>query len=311
MIPSHKRAGEPEGAEASAMAGPRIYGPEPMEAGWSVLIDRPGVREETKSPPGRARGLALAVLFALPALALLFAGSVRRGPAEPAPVDHEFGRTAQEGRALVDAVKRTVAGYFGAASVEEKLAFVCEPERVRGMMDDHHALRPMVPRTVVRVEVHATMTRFSTRHPYLFASVVDARNEVSVAVLRQESEGVKIDWEAQEAYNPLDLTNAVRLRPSGAITLRVMARPSDYYNFEFVDANVWQAFVLWNPNDPEAVLHGYCRRGSGVGEALLDLTAGGHAVAARVVVAFSPEMNGSDTVEIREIAAPHWFGGDA
>lgn len=292
-------------------ATPRVYGPDPIVVGWRVLSDTAEPRKRKGSRAGRAHSAIGGGILAVIVTVLFLVGGILRAPRVATPVDWEYGREAAAGKSLVEDVKRAVAGYFGARSIEERLAFVCDPDRVRPLMDDHYGSRSLVAREVVRVEVHATMTRFTTRRPYLFASVIDAGNEISVAILRQDDAGVKIDWEAQEAYNPLDITNVIRLHPSGDTELRVMARPSNYYNFEFGDAGEWQAFVLWNPNEAKAKLHGYCRKGSAVCGVLLDLTAGGHAVAAPITVGFSPDLNGDNTVEIREIVAPHWFGGDA
>jgi hypothetical protein len=215
-----------------------------------------------------------------------------------------------EGRALVAASKTAVTAFYGANSIEKRLPFVSEADRVEPLMHDHYSRYPLDVRIVRRIELMTSVTRYETRHTHSLASVFDSEDKVSLVILRESTSSVAIDWEALVAYNPMSLGEIKEKAPADAQEVRVMLKRSDYYNFGYEDSAKWQAFSLINPNEGDVILVGYAERGGEEFNELMALTENDQGAALRLLVQATAKP-GQNVVRIEKIAAPHWLGGDA
>lgn len=122
-------------------------------------------------------------------------------------------------RTLIEA---TVRGFFDAATIDEKLQFVRDPERVRAMMANHYGARPLEHREWRSLGWLLPVKEPGFRLGYAQAIFADSE-PVSLIIEEMPDGGIKVDWESSVRYGELDWNEFIQTRPTSPKLFRVIA----------------------------------------------------------------------------------------
>ena len=128
---------------------------------------------------------------------------------------------------------------------------------------------------------------------------------------------VTLDWESYVGYGDVSWTQLKEERSALPRTMRVFAKASDYYNYEFSDKNVWQAVKLRSANGAHTVI-GYVRKEDPIGLAISNLIGVflQHRLADEphmpplaipVKLAYPPSAESDQCVEIKDLVTNRWL----
>lgn len=132
---------------------------------------------------------------------------------------------------------------------------------------------------------------------------------VEVAMRRGNEGRFLIDWESLAGYGEMSFEKFREQRPAKPVLLRVFARQFEYYNFEFSDASKYLCVKLSSP-DGEQSIYAYAERSSPLGDWLSTSLVGTGPTATlgfTVRVAFPPEAQSSQCVQLLEVVASRWL----
>ena len=126
----------------------------------------------------------------------------------------------------------TVRAYFAASSWRDRLTFVLNPDQMRAVMEERYGEK------VLGKDKSRVITADEPKPNEAGWVMVDV--EVSTHYLKyylkMTPEGYRIDWIASTGYNRTSVEEFLATRPTTPVRMCVLAKLSDYYNFEFTDA---------------------------------------------------------------------------
>lgn len=180
-------------------------------------MDAPEGPPATSRRPVWIEALVIGVVIAAGLAVLLGLGVIQRKKTEdlppPPPVPGSPPAPAE-----LHALK-VLEKFFEAADVEEKLATVRDPERIRPMMEDYHTKRGHPFPTMGRVSPGKPVN-FGQRQCVLFEVEPFSGPRFPVAV---EWDGFRyaVDWESLTAYGTMDWSQFCADKPRDAQLMRV------------------------------------------------------------------------------------------
>lgn len=202
----------------------------------------------------------------------------------------------------------SIKGFLEATTVEAKLAFVAWPEKVTDRMRDYYARFPDEPSSLRGFQFLSSEPTFATTNSYRLAVTVDeAAAQTTYYVLLEEGDSLLIDWECLVEYGPMSLADFITSPPSEPVEMRVIALPSDYYNYEFLDVSRFQAFELRTQTEPDISLHAYAEKGTACHAELAAVSSGPNPVPVMLLLA-PPATPGQPFCRIERLVKPHWSG---
>ena len=135
-----------------------------------------------------------------------------------------------------------VNGFLNAGSIEERLEFVRDPERVRPLMEAWYAREGAEENLgdgkVALRDKHIDQGRYFIRLAIEFVGVghrMFAVEQIRTDPTDEGSDVFKLDWETATGYQPMLLGEFKAKRPTTPVEFRVKLKASDYYNYEFRD----------------------------------------------------------------------------
>lgn len=165
-----------------------------------------------------------------------------------------------EARSLVDKLTLAVQGYTSATTVAEKLVYARQPERVAPLMEEYYQRRELIPLNDVKlVDQHAIPV--DDRSFSGLTISYDGSKQKLLLVELDNDLNVKIDWESDICYQPVEIVDYIRSRSTEPVSLRVYANPDTFYAYEFADSDKYQCLKL-TFRDSDEHLFGYVERGS-------------------------------------------------
>ena len=215
-------------------------------------------------------------------------------------------KSLQEAAVLMEHIEGVVSSYLKAATVEEKLRYVRHRERVRPLMEEYYAERPLVSRGYERVTAFYPIG--VENEPFLFMQVRGGDGNLVALLLEQVGEDeVQVDWETDVAYQPMPVSEFLEKRPEEAMTFRLFAKLDMFYAYEFEDAKRYQSLML-TERDSDTYLFGYVERGSEVHEKVMEILSGDPKRKEPVLlkVRFLPDSRATRSVLIEEVVAQRW-----
>lgn len=120
------------------------------------------------------------------------------------------------------AIEATVRGFFDAATIDEKLRFVRDPQRVRELMVKHYGGRPLEHHEWRSLGWLLPVKEPGFRLGYAQAIFADSE-PVSLIIEEMQDGGIKVDWESSVRYGELDWNEFIQTRPSSPKLFRVIA----------------------------------------------------------------------------------------
>ena len=222
---------------------------------------------------------------------------------------------SQEMRKLLgdmELAKSSIAAFWNASSLNEKLKHVWEADRVAPLMEAYYRHHPL-PTAMSEEGPNIRSNRSVSRHSevparFVVATVIDSVGLSHDLLLRPKEEGYLIDWEASVGYNASDLSKLINLRHPEPVTLRVNITPASYYNYQYADHRAFQSFAIQvtDPNEPRC--YAFAARESEVAKALMRLFANRAQRAVAVTLSMRFPEGGDEGAELLELVKPHWVG---
>jgi hypothetical protein len=157
-------------------------------------------------------GIVIAVL-----LVLLGWGVIQPSPVVP-PVP-AGPQPAAPPQPVAEHARKVLERYFEGADLEEKLASVRDPARVRPMMEDYHLRRGHPFPTMGRVSPGKQVVM--GERILVFFEVEPFRGPRFPVAVQWDGFRFAVDWESLTAYGTMDWREFVETKPEQAQTLRV------------------------------------------------------------------------------------------
>ncbi|MBK1832980.1 hypothetical protein [Roseibacillus ishigakijimensis] len=217
----------------------------------------------------------------------------------------------EEARRLVADLGAALEKYTSARTIEEKLAVSRHPERVEPLMRDYYAQQEFKVREGALLKEQYTLPIEFSTFVVLTASFDDGSSGVFLAEIDNDLQ-VRIDWESDVCYQPVDISEYIAQRPTEPVTLRVFVTPDNFYVYEFKDSEKYKSLQL-TFRDSDEYLFGYVELGSKVSRQL-SLFLGSAARASQIIkpepallqVRFLPGGDSERGVLIEKFIAPRW-----
>lgn len=199
-----------------------------------------------------------------------------------------------------------VKSFLESETVEERLKWVREPERVKPLMMAHYEGNEIMAegyRSLDRSQV-------SYRGQYLVGTVRTGDFlPYPIAVIREEVDGVGrylIDWESWSGFCEITPEKAQEQKPTEAFLMRVLLSPERYFNYGFSDDTKWNSYQMRFRNS-DAVFLAYGEKKSEQDDALELLRKNGGSGPFLVRVRFPEGARADNQVEIVEVVGPGWI----
>lgn len=203
----------------------------------------------------------------------------------------------------VDAV---IEGFQSAESINEKAAYVLNPEKIIPLMHEYYE----------RGEGFDSIGELVRRSYYNLQGVeyaIDQRiidnekNHTIFLALRNTGENeFKIDWESMVGYGDIGWDEISHSRPEEPVQFRCYAALDDYYNFAFYDSDRWQCVRLFNQRTLDTI-YGYIEKGGSLETRLQRALANRNPAALFLRVSVPHGMAGKRQVTIDEIIQDTWL----
>jgi hypothetical protein len=125
-------------------------------------------------------------------------------------------------------------------------------------------------------------------------------------VVDGEEESYQIDWESWVGYCDYTPEQMRAEKPDKPFLMRVIVKPTNYYNYDFSDDVKWRSLGLELKDSIDSFI-GYVERDSEQDKKFRVMMKGGQVVACMVRVAYPTGSRSKDQVEILEIVGSGWL----
>jgi hypothetical protein len=212
----------------------------------------------------------------------------------PAPLETEASAVVQE--------------FFDSKQWQEKASLVHQPERVKPLMQDYYEKQKGTDPLLGKFLDSAQFQLGDRTGLALSFSGSRPGGSLEVALLPDEGGRLRLDWESCVGYSEMPLEQMKVGKVTEPNVVRVFAKRSTYYNYEFADEGRFLAVQLFSP-DMVHTVHGYCERGGPVATALDEVLtrSGGADPALTLRVAFPEKAESDQCVRIVGILADRWL----
>lgn len=123
-------------------------------------------------------------------------------------------------------IEQAVKGFVEAMTVEDKLAFVRDPERVRSLMIDYYSRQPPSKMRWKALGWTLTVDEPGYRFGYVQA-ILEENSPVSLIIEEMGNGSFRVDWESSVRYGELSWQDFLRMKPLQPKLFRVIASKSE------------------------------------------------------------------------------------
>lgn len=217
-----------------------------------------------------------------------------------------------EAKETLAAMERALEGYLAASTVDEKIRYVRQPERVGPLMRAYYSEHPLNASHYARLERMRALGLESFAFAYVQVVLADGSRK-NLVLQQMSRDSFAVDWETEVCYQPMDWGDYLRQRPPGAVEMRVKMRPDNFHAYEFRDEEQFDCYRL-TARGHEKHLFGFVRRDSKVAKDLAgfveanELSLEGAEPQPLLLRIRFPEGSPSrNCVWIEELVAPRWL----
>jgi hypothetical protein len=221
----------------------------------------------------------------------------------------------------ISGAEEVVRGYLAAESVEQQLAWVRLPKRVKPMMEAwerEHPVKPMKAGEVTNQnkirsgEMYFVTLEVTVNEPDpLDAGQTFPRSRYFAVEEIEDAAGnisYRLDWETAVAHQEVPLEKFRESMSTKAVPFRLNMRESNYYVHGFTDETKWRCAELYYPGrEEEFRLYGYIPVVKARSDRLLSLIEGGISSAVVVMLRYPENAESRDQVIIEDLVLPSWF----
>ena len=203
-------------------------------------------------------------------------------------------------------IEDAVKGFLTSDSIEKRLAFVRDPDRVKPLMQKYYGDEEFEP------EGFEELNRTEIRHLGAFLTSFVRIGDFSSGPIAVERIGdgdqisYRVDWESWVGYCEMSVEELFRRKPTEAKLMRIILRRGSYYNYGFSDDRVWAACRLGFRNSDRSLL-AYARRDSKEGAVLTELLQNTDSVPYTLKIRYPENARSGDQVEIVELLSQGWI----
>ncbi len=205
-----------------------------------------------------------------------------------------------------------VRRYRNENTIEGRAKYVLHPEETLPRMREHYGRRPLSADSF-RIEDAVPMPEVAGGDWVSVTVVVRGKNAYGAEVeqsddyfLRRVDEDYKIDWEASVGHSELTLEAFKAQRPMTPTRFRILAKLSNYYNYEFRQAQgSHYSIELDGPRVP-ADLNGFVARNSPAGVALYGLLKDGRTHPVTLKLRYTPFSEDATITLITDVESLSW-----
>lgn len=221
-----------------------------------------------------------------------------------------FDREEQEqaeAEATVDRIMACLRTYLSAPNLESLLPVVRHPERVRPLMESWHQSHALKPTKLESLNLLQPLT-LENRGSYWLVSCTTADGNKR-RLLLEESDGgmVRVDWESDVCFQPMDWDQYCREKPGGSFDFRVRISEDKYFSHEFSDSERWACYQL-RTLQGDQVLYGYVNVQSPAGQQIRALQQANSGKEISVILRISRpiDLKSPRGVVIERLMSPRW-----
>ncbi len=153
-----------------------------------------------------------------------------------------------------DEVWSVMTGFCGAATLEEAIRFVRQPERVGPLMKAYYteekSWKPFIPNK------RPDLAEFQTHQGFVVFNLEMPDFEQRSVAFEKMRDGFKFDWESFVAYSEMTWSDLRAQKPVKPVLMRVVMARSDYNNIDFPDPAKHRAYTI-RDRSGEEMLYAY------------------------------------------------------
>lgn len=223
-------------------------------------------------------------------------------------LDHDAQEDLQAGL-LIDRIEAVTREFFKATQVEDLARHVRQVERVRPLIHQYHAGKPIPANPVVRTKLLQPLTLENRANFWLQSVELQNRQTRNLIIEVGDSGEPKIDWETLVCYQPMAWGDFATQRPAGvSLDFRIYLEPDNFFSHEFADSSRWNCFRL-TALDSEETLFGYAKAGESVAADLLAVLQQNQGRRTSVILRVSiPEgLQSRRGLMIEKLLSPRWI----
>ena len=223
-----------------------------------------------------------------------------------------LGNEAQEemeAAQLIDRIDTIIRKFFDTTSIDGLVPMVRHAERVRPLMEQYYAGKPIPLSRVTRTNLFQPITLDNQSNFWMANVVLADRSNRNVILEILDTGEPRIDWETLVCYQPMRWDSFATTRPAGvSLDFRVYLEPDHFFSHEFADATHWNCYRLTALHSDET-LFGYAKTDGEVSKYLGELLSRNQqrkiSVTVRLVI---PEgVQSRRGVIIEELLSPRWL----
>ncbi len=291
---------------------------------WDLTESGENMRDAWKTHPGterrtvrwlkRLRFFSLIIMIA--SMAVVVGVLIKRADTMKREAGLK-GKVQGKGFVVSPAVQKAIdlsSGFSILATVNKRLGYVRHPDvSVRRMKHFYAGLvnNSVFPPLDVRSYQQTVINGIQFAR---MTSVIEAGKRQREFFFELNDDGsILLDWESAVGYCDVDVMEYSRDLSPGAVQMRVMVKPSNYYKFEFTDTDAYACYEITDLHS-RIRIYGYAMRESVTGEALLGLHLGEQGEEAGFVYCTlmlranrGADRNNARQVWIEEMVAPTWL----
>jgi hypothetical protein len=152
---------------------------------------------------------------------------------------------------------------------QDRLKYVFEPERVRGLMEDYYEQQHGVDPVMGALLDQGRFRLDGSEIVLLTYRSARADGKLEIALRRTSGDRLVIDWESFVGYGEKSFTELIRSRFEKPVLIRAFVKLDEYYNFEFSDSKKLLSLKLTAP-DGDSFVNAFCERDSVMGRWLAE-----------------------------------------
>ena len=168
--------------------------------------------------------ISAATIFALAVLLKDGLGTNRRMTASSRAFSVESGDSEFE------IVRTAIRDFLEAATVDELIATVRQPERVAPLIRQYYATQPFAPASYMRLPLPGSV---APHRNFLLTRIELADGTRKSLALERIGDSLKVDWESWVGHSEISWNHFVDQQRTVAHTFRAIISPDDYYNYRF------------------------------------------------------------------------------
>ncbi len=183
---------------------------------------------------------------------------------EAATLVQDDAQEELEAERLVTQIETTIRSFYAAKNVAGQTRFVRHVERVRPLMEAHHAQTPVVANKELTIRRLEPLTLGFSGNFWLATVGLERREKRNIIIDVSDPSRPLIDWETLVCYQPMPWDDFAAERPTmTSFDFRVQVVRDSFHSHEFSDSKKWSSFRL-TALGADATLFGYAKANESV-----------------------------------------------